>query len=87
VGLFDGHDLQNPDKVFIIIYLEENREYPGDMDTVYPIIIREDEEFAIPGSGVFPRFPQGTTGIFLQLFGKIFQKIDGLLVNFDPVHG
>jgi len=86
MGLFDGHNLQNPVQLFIIVHLVENGQYTGDMDTVYTIIIREGEEFALPGPGFFPQCLQGAPGILLQFFGEAFQKIDGLLVNFDPVH-
>jgi len=57
MGLFDGHDLQNPDKMLVIVYLVEDGKDPGDMNTIDAIIIREGEKFAAPGAGVFPECP------------------------------
>jgi len=57
MGLFDGHDLQNPDKMLIIVYLVEDGKDPGDMNTIDAVIIREGEEFAAMGAGVFPECP------------------------------
>jgi len=57
MGLFDGHDLQNPDKMLVIVYLVEDGKDPGDMNTIDAVIIREGEEFAAPGAGVFPECP------------------------------
>jgi hypothetical protein len=87
MGLFDGHDLKNPDQVIIIRDLVENCECTGDMNTVYAIVIWQGEKFTAPWPGVFPQGFQGVTGGHLQFLGELFQKIEGFLVNFDPVHG